>query len=397
MRRLFRVLIVTVTLVARMSPLALLGTSLTAYAQDDQRCFSQTNFCISGRIRQFYEQNGDVPVFGYPIGPQGPYTSDGGQVVQAQWFERQRIELHPENAAPYDVLIGRVGADLLAQEGINWFTFPQFDPSRGAQADCEDFTQTGHAVCGLFLDYYKSHGLHIDQSQIGITPQESLALLGLPLSEAQQVTLNDGSTYTVQWFERARLELHPENPAPFNVLEGLLGRELTNQITPATTSASQPTATPAPPAATACTIVPASSRSVTVDDVTLTASQFAYHDVIDNTQAGPGYHYLTLNTTLRNLSGLTDTSTPMHRIFAQIDSFYIIGSDGQRYDPDPVTNLLSDHWNIALINALGSHASGSLAFRLPATVTPQRLHYDAKAISDASPQIMLPLRWPGCN
>jgi serpin B len=35
--------------------------------------------------------------------------------------------------------------------------------------------------------------------------------------------LGDGNTYTVQWFERARLELHPENEPPYHVLPGLLG------------------------------------------------------------------------------------------------------------------------------------------------------------------------------
>ena len=38
----------------------------------------------------------------------------------------------------------------------------------------------------------------------------------------------DGSTYPTQHFERARFELHPENAGtPYEVLLGLLGRELT--------------------------------------------------------------------------------------------------------------------------------------------------------------------------
>jgi hypothetical protein len=39
-------------------------------------------------------------------------------------------------------------------------------------------------------------------------------------------TLSDGNEYQVQYFERARFELHPENEPPFNVLLGLLGREV---------------------------------------------------------------------------------------------------------------------------------------------------------------------------
>jgi hypothetical protein len=38
----------------------------------------------------------------------------------------------------------------------------------------------------------------------------------------------DGKQYLTQHFERARLEYHPENAGtPYDVLLGLLGRELT--------------------------------------------------------------------------------------------------------------------------------------------------------------------------
>jgi hypothetical protein len=37
--------------------------------------------------------------------------------------------------------------------------------------------------------------------------------------------LVDGKTYTVQYFERAVFEKHPENPRPYDVLLSLLGRE----------------------------------------------------------------------------------------------------------------------------------------------------------------------------
>ncbi len=56
----------------------------------------------------------------------------------------------------------------------------------------------------------------------GTSEPESLALFGLPVSEPQTETV-EGSSYTVQWFERARFELHPENQPPYNVLLGRLG------------------------------------------------------------------------------------------------------------------------------------------------------------------------------
>jgi Tol biopolymer transport system component len=58
----------------------------------------------------------------------------------------------------------------------------------------------------------------------GISDAESLALFGLPISPLQEEDI-EGQTYQVQWFERARFELHPENAPPFDVLLGLLGRE----------------------------------------------------------------------------------------------------------------------------------------------------------------------------
>jgi hypothetical protein len=59
----------------------------------------------------------------------------------------------------------------------------------------------------------------------GKTEDENTALFGLPLGEAATETI-EGKQYTVQWFERARFELHPENSPPHNVLLGLLGNEM---------------------------------------------------------------------------------------------------------------------------------------------------------------------------
>src|SRR5512147_1803871 len=94
----------------------------------EQRCFPETNQCISGRIRAFWEQNGGLPVFGFPTTPQHEEVV-AGKPYQAQWFERNRMELHPENQPPYDVLLGRLGVDRLQQQGRDWFTFPKADPS----------------------------------------------------------------------------------------------------------------------------------------------------------------------------------------------------------------------------------------------------------------------------
>ncbi|HEU4324622.1 MAG TPA: class F sortase [Roseiflexaceae bacterium] len=188
-----------------------LVTTGTAEAQSGQRCFAETGYCISGRIRQFWEQNGGLTVFGYPITPQQQETIEG-KALQVQWFERNRLELHPENARPYDVLLGRLGGKA-GQDATE-------EPREG----CRFFAETGQNVCGNVLGAWRASGLELDGRR-GKTEGESLALFGLPLTGLRSERLSDGREYQVQWFERARFELHPQNPPPANVLLGLLGRE----------------------------------------------------------------------------------------------------------------------------------------------------------------------------
>jgi hypothetical protein len=190
-------------------------------AQTSERCFAETGFCISGRIREFWEQNGGLTVFGYPITPQQEEFIEG-RPLQVQWFQRNRLELHPQNARPYDVLLGRLGVDRLNQQGRNWFTFAR---DGAPKAGCQYFSETQQNVCPPILTLWRSNGLELD-GRPGKTFDESLGLFGLPISQLQVETLSDGRQYQVQWFERARFELHPENAPPFDVLLGLLGSEV---------------------------------------------------------------------------------------------------------------------------------------------------------------------------
>jgi hypothetical protein len=204
--------------------LAVVATLLVPHAartvQAAQRCFPETGFCIDGRFREYWEQNGGLAVFGFPIGPEEQLVVDGKSVT-SQRFERNRLELHPENKRPYDVLLGRLGADRLTQQGRDWFTFAKSSDT----GKCRVFAETGHAVCGDILKSWRASGLQLDGKR-SVSDAESLALFGMPLSGVVTETLSDGKEYQVQWFERARFELHPENPAPYNVLLGLLGNEV---------------------------------------------------------------------------------------------------------------------------------------------------------------------------
>lgn len=86
-------------------------------------------------------------------------------------------------------------------------------PSGGTgsvQESSRTFPETGKTVKGTFLEYWNAHG--------GL-PQQ-----GFPISEEMQEKSNtDGKMYTVQYFERAVFEMHPENQPPYDVLLTLLG------------------------------------------------------------------------------------------------------------------------------------------------------------------------------
>jgi hypothetical protein len=185
-----------------------------------QRCFAETGYCINGRIRSFWERHGGISIFGLPLSPQQEQIIDGTP-RQVQWFQRNRLELHPENAPPYDVQIGRIGVERLEQQGRTWFTFEKSTP----QAGCRFFPETGQNVCGDILAAWRSNGLEFDGLR-STSEAESLALFGMPLSAVRTETLADGQSYTVQWFERARFELHPQQAPPFHVQLGLLGDEI---------------------------------------------------------------------------------------------------------------------------------------------------------------------------
>jgi hypothetical protein len=105
-------------------------------------------------------------------------------------------------------VVGVVGVcGLLVLAGV---LFAGRQPTQARWA-CRYFPETGHQVCGRFLAYWNQHG--------------GLAQQGFPLTdELTEWNPTDRKTNTVQYFERAVFELHPENQPPYDVLLSLLGR-----------------------------------------------------------------------------------------------------------------------------------------------------------------------------
>jgi type VII secretion-associated serine protease mycosin len=184
---------------------------------DGARFFPETSHTLRGAFRGYWEQQGGLPIFGFPISEEFVERGEDGRDYTVQYFERHRFELHPEHGPPYNVQLSRLGAATLANAGRDWNAFPRSGPQPG----CVYFPQTDQSVCEPFLSYWRSHGLEFDGRR-GKSAAESLALFGLPLSPPQLETLPDGQTVTVQWFERARFEDHGEQ----GVLLGLLSSDL---------------------------------------------------------------------------------------------------------------------------------------------------------------------------
>ncbi len=178
--------------------------------------FPETGHNVRGEFKNYWDRNGGLAVFGFPISEEfTEQTPEGSFTVQ--YFERQRFEFHPEKAAPYNVLLGRLGDSVLRDRGDDWFNFPKGQPENG----CLFFEQTQHKVCGEFRKYWENNGLNDPALS---KYDRSLQLFGLPLSEPTTETNRDGATVTTQWFERGRFEYHEGS----GVLLGLLAKEYAN-------------------------------------------------------------------------------------------------------------------------------------------------------------------------
>lgn len=184
-------------LCAAQSPAAALG-------QPRERCFDATGACLSDPLLGYWQRHGGLSAFGYPLGPAHLETVEG-RTLKVQWFERDRLELQLDGT----VTAGRLGARWLELQGRPWQAFPSVgSPDPG----CAYFAATSHQLCEPFLGYWKARG--------------GLALFGYPISERMAEDV-EGRPYEVQYFERRRMELHPELAgARDKILLGLLGSAL---------------------------------------------------------------------------------------------------------------------------------------------------------------------------
>lgn len=215
---------------------SLLPASHGASAAAGPRYFPETGHNSPEIFVNYWEAHGGKAAFGLPITE--AYSKDG---LTIQWFERARFERHLANKdTPYEVQLGQLGRELRAADT------PVAPLNSGSGS--RYFTETGHNV-STFLAYWQQQG--------------GLDRFGLPLTEElREQNAADGQTYTVQYFERVRLEYHPEARGTINEVQlGLIGLERYNAVKasdPVAGAAGAPVAQPiaaaAPAAASTDTI-----------------------------------------------------------------------------------------------------------------------------------------------
>jgi len=190
----FRLIFAAVVVLALTAWAALAVQAQGGYGE---RYFAETGYWVRGEFLAFFDRYGGVLIFGLPRS--GEVYQDG---LRVQYFQRARMEYHPNNPEPYKVQLTLLG-DLLnyRMPGIPASAIPAMNnPQR------RYYPQTGHTLSYTFLQYFESHG--------------ALDVFGYPITEfvAERGTI-------VQYFQRSKMEWHPENAVTSQVTLGNLGDE----------------------------------------------------------------------------------------------------------------------------------------------------------------------------
>jgi len=170
----------------------------------NQRYFTETGHGLHNGFKQFWDANGGIARFGYPLTEEFTERNPADdRMYTVQYFERARFEWHPDTSS---VALGKIG-----QEAFDANNKPGgigIDPPSNLSTDKRYFPETRHVVAGSFKQYWDTYN--------------GQALLGLPLSE--EVTENGK---TVQYFEDGRLDFNPLGTTlQERVSVGLVGTEV---------------------------------------------------------------------------------------------------------------------------------------------------------------------------
>jgi hypothetical protein len=81
-------------------------------SEDDRVYFGPTQHSVSGPFLTFWQENGGLETFGYPLSES--FKDDGSEY---QWFERARLEWHPWLPEGNRIVLGNIGTELLQNRG----------------------------------------------------------------------------------------------------------------------------------------------------------------------------------------------------------------------------------------------------------------------------------------
>jgi hypothetical protein len=157
--------------------------------------FPQTGHTVQGDFLRFFSSRGGLEIFGYPL---TEAFVENGRLVQ--YFQRARMEVRPENPEASRVQLGQLAVEL-------GYTAPPISAADVPPANDPNhrfFPQTGHTSAYAFLNYFDTRG--------------GAEIFGYPITEFKQ---ENGRI--VQYFQRAKMEWHPELPANQRVQLGNLG------------------------------------------------------------------------------------------------------------------------------------------------------------------------------
>lgn len=155
-----------------------LGTAFAQAQTTPTQYFSQTGHNVTGEFLTFFNQHGGLRIFGYPLTEVFDYHG-----FKVQYFQKARMELHPENPSDYRIQLGLLGDDL--GHGTSRLSATGNDLYR------RYFPETGHTVAFAFLNFYDNNG--------------GLDVFGYPIAE-----FTFENDHYVQYFQRAKMEWHPE-------------------------------------------------------------------------------------------------------------------------------------------------------------------------------------------
>lgn len=159
------------------------SVSQPGWAQDEEgNFFEETGYWVSGVFWDYFRTRGGLEIFGYPVSD--PFWDQG---LLVQYFQKARMEWHPNNPDPYKVQLGLLGEELkYRQPGV-----PEPYPQSRRKVY---FPETGHTLAYAFLDYFRAKG--------------GLDIFGYPITEMH---FEEGKI--VQYFQRAKMEWLPNDPS----------------------------------------------------------------------------------------------------------------------------------------------------------------------------------------